>query len=333
MAAIEPIPYDVILVGGTNGKGSVCKFLHDFLFSEGFRVGLTTSPHLLDVRERIVVEGEMISREDFDRVYSEIDAPDATYFEMLALMAIRYFKERAVDVAVVEIGLGGRLDAFNVLDPKVSVVTNIGLEHTEYLGDTLEKIEAEKVAIARPGRPLIRGSSLPGRTFREENIETAVRAARAYFEFLERPFDEARCREICEASCWPGRFEVIPGAPEIILDAAHNQPAAEALAKTLRKHAGGRKIVGCAAFLADKDIAGFFVALDELVDHWVLTEVKDARAKKAADLPAPFNSECVADSREAFARAKEAAGPSGIVLVTGSIYLLGELIPITSSIT
>lgn len=338
---IQPIGFPVILVGGTNGKGSVCKHLHDFFRSEGMKTGLTTSPHLRDVRERIIIDGHMISEAEFDVLFQEADR-DATYFETLALMAIAHFKKQKVDVAVVEIGMGGRLDAFNALSPAVSVITTIGLEHQQHLGNSCEEIAIEKAQIARAGRPVILGSRLPLEEverigarpllvepevdFQKHNIDVAIAAAGAFCGEIGKPFDEAACREVCAKTYWPARFEVIPGRPEIILDAAHNMPAAEALARRLKDHVKGRKLVALVAFLSDKDAPGFFISLDRVVDQWIVTEVKHSRARALLDVPAPYNSERIADSAEALEAAKRAAGPHGIVLVTGSIYLLGEIL-------
>lgn len=337
----NPIEYPVILVGGTNGKGSVCKFLHDYFFAEGLRTGLTTSPHLCDVRERIVVDKELIGAADFERMFALAD-DDATYFETLAMMALMYFKEKAVDLAVIEIGMGGRLDAFNAVAPALSVIASIGLEHTEWLGETIEKIAVEKAAISRAGRVTVLGCNEPSlisnviatgamplvapkeADFRKQNQATARLAAREYCLISGRDFDEERFDEVSASSKWPGRFEIIAGSPEIILDAAHNEPAASALALVLAAHANGRKVVALCAFLRDKNVDGFFRALNEVVDEWVITEVEDPRALRASDVP--IEGERFIDPIEGFARSQKLAGPRGVVLVTGSIYLLGEIL-------
>ncbi len=349
LSRMDPVKYPVVLVGGTNGKGSVCRRLHDWFRHCGNRTGLTISPHLVDVRERIMVDGVLVSVDEFDELFTEIsrlDGDRSTYFETLALMAIRHFQKKKVDIAVVEIGLGGRLDAFNALDPAVSVITSIGFEHEQYLGDTLEKIAMEKAQIARNGRTCILGCDLPAleqevmrigarieiispsveETFVERNIETAVAAARAVQTLRGADFDEEECRRVCEASRWPCRFEVISASPEIVLDAAHNPPAAEALARALKKLPPRRKTVALVAFVSDKDIPGFFVRLDEVVDEWIVTEFEGGRAMKASDIAAPFNSSVEPNMENALRRAREAAGPHGRILLTGSLYFLGELL-------
>lgn len=347
-AKLGPLDYPVILVGGTNGKGSVAAYLHAWFASRGLRTGLTTSPHLCDVRERIVVGGRLLGRPAFHRLYLEVESLDdvgLTYFETLALMALLHFKNEGVDLAVVEIGLGGRLDAFNILDPVVSVIASVGLEHTAQLGATIEEIAIEKAQIARPGRPVILGADLPAlrrevarigarpvlvdagpdADFAERNARIALAAARAAGETLGRPVDEAAFLACASATRWPGRFDRISGRPEIILDAAHNPPAAQELARRLAPLAG-RRIVALAGFLADKDVAGIFAHLDTVVDRWVLTEVHNERATAPARLPSPRHGEVVVEHAAAMSRAKALAGPDGIVLVCGSIYLLGEII-------
>jgi len=145
--------YPTIIIGGTNGKGSTAAMLSSILHSAGYRVGLYTSPHLTDVRERIMINGEKISRRDFSRlieqVRGEIQNP-VTYFEFLTAVAFVYFQSQKIDMAVLEVGLGGRLDATNVCNPLVSVITNIDLDHMSYLGNTLEAITREKAGIIRP---------------------------------------------------------------------------------------------------------------------------------------------------------------------------------------
>jgi dihydrofolate synthase / folylpolyglutamate synthase len=277
--------FPVILVGGTNGKGSVAAMLHQALLDGGLKVGLTTSPHLRDVRERIIVNGEVVSEREFAALFEDVEAIDewdSTYFETLALMAILHFRRKNVDVAVVEIGLGGRLDAFNALDPLVSVITSVGLDHEEHLGDTLEKIALEKAQIAREGKPCVLGSDLPalrteverigGRVimaprppdalYRDLNIEIAIEALRAFHAESGRVFDEEKCRASCGNTYWPGRFEILAGTPPVILDAAHNPAAADELAKAMRRYRGGRRVVAVVAFLKDKDAPGFFVQRD-----------------------------------------------------------------------
>lgn len=352
LAKLPPVEYPVILVGGTNGKGSVSASIFAILRAHGLVTGLTTSPHLCEVRERIVVDDRMISVQEFEDVYAEIDGlddDDATYFEMIALMAIRYFQLRRVDAAVVEIGMGGRLDAFNALDPAVSVITSIGLEHTEYLGGTLEKIAAEKAQIARPRRPIVLGSVLPclkqeveglgarcvlvppheNELFHDHNRRVALAASGSFLGegavAIAEPWSPSRAA--ATVGEWPCRFEYLPGSPDVLLDAAHNPSGAVALAARLRKEFPGRRIVGLCAFLSDKDDAGFFRPFgDGLVTNWIVSEVAADRARRARDVACPENSVIEANLAAAFGVAKAHVGADGILLITGSIYLLGEIL-------
>ena len=344
------IDFPVILVGGTNGKGSVSFYIHEVLRSLGLKTGLSTSPHLTTPRERIVINGDVISEEDFSKIYQEIDLLDeekATYFETLALMAIRHFQREEVDVAITEIGMGGRLDAFNALEPALCVVTNIGLEHTAYLGDTLEKIAAEKACIARRGCPAIVGDPLPSLRVEleshgarvhyiernvedsvvEHNINMALAAVEKMLAQLDRKFDRERSRELCRNAVWGGRFQALrDNTHHWILDAAHNAPAARELAAFLAKNYPDTHITALAAFMVDKDIAGIESALSGCVNEWVLTEVPDDRAACAQEILFSAAAERIPDLVQAFERVKSKSPEGGVILVTGSIYLIGELV-------
>lgn len=348
LAKMPPVEYPVILVAGTNGKGSVSWLISEILRAHGLSTGLSTSPHLITPRERIVVDGKMITEADFADLYDEIeelDENEATYFETLALMAIRYFQKRSVDVAVCEMGMGGRLDAFNALEPLVSVVTSIGLEHTRYLGDTLEKIGLEKIQIARKGCDVVvppqptvlrrEAEELGARVtlvssdlsdYRARNLETATNAARIFLERTGRKFNPDAAMRCAERTRWAGRFHEIDGSPTIILDACHNPAAAEALSARLKEGFNDRRIIALVAFLEDKDAAGIFSPLSVAVEKFVVTKVSDRRSANLEDLKVPAGAVKESDLKTAFDHARELAGDSGILLITGSIYLLGDVI-------
>ncbi len=349
LARMEPVRYPVILVGGTNGKGSVCAALHRYFLDAGLRTGLTTSPHLCDVCERIVVNGEPVDGRTFAGLFEYVrilDEDRSTYFETLALMAIEHFRRERVDVAVVEIGMGGRLDAFNALDPVVSVVTSIGLEHTRWLGDTIEKIAVEKAAIARQGRAAVLGTDLPalhdavvrigarprlvapveGSTWDRNNAALAEAAAEEFSRVAGRSFDRELFHDSARRAWWPGRFDHRPGRPGMLLDAAHNPHAARALAARLRPIAERRRITALAAFLSDKDVPGILNELSPVVSEWIFTEVAEPRALPAERIPGHESSMRSRSVEDALSAAKSAAGPDGILLVTGSIFLLGEVL-------
>jgi len=250
--------FRTIHVGGTNGKGSVAEKIAAGLRAEGFSVGLYTSPHISCVRERIRIDGEMISEEAALRHLSKIfrEAIETySFFDFLTALAFLYFREEKVDWAVVEVGLGGRLDATNVINPEMAIITSIGYDHMEILGSTLEKIACEKAAIAKRGIPFIAGPSaakffpnaeavLPIHGFYDaENSEIAAAALRR-LGVSERSIEIGiRARPEC-------RFEMIG---DTILDAAHNVPAFQRLIEALELHFPGEKFHFIVAFSKDKD--------------------------------------------------------------------------------
>jgi len=245
-------------VGGTNGKGSVALKVAEGLRAEGFRVGLYTSPHISTFRERIRLDGEMLSEEAAARHLAalyQIETGPLSFFDYLTALAFLYFKEERVDWAVVEVGLGGRLDATNVIRPELAVVTSIGYDHMDVLGPTLEEIAREKQGIAKPGVPFLAGpraapffpsaKKVPpvSGCYEEENRAVAAAALR------QLAVSEESIRFGIEAVP-PCRFEEVGG---VILDAAHNADAFERLAEALRVHFPGEKFHFIAAFSKDKD--------------------------------------------------------------------------------
>jgi dihydrofolate synthase/folylpolyglutamate synthase len=275
------LAYPTIQVGGTNGKGSVCAFAESILRHAGLRTGLTTSPHLLDLRERIRVAGRICDDDLF--AFSVADVAEAarrlpsdesatlTFFEAITAAAFVAFRRAAVDVALVEVGLGGRFDATSVTDPSVVVVTAIGHDHQAFLGSTLEEIASDKAHLVRSDEPLVLGcgealapifetrarsfgatSRLLARdfppltgvplglagAFQEDNAACAVEAVRASFPGLG---DDA-IRAGLEAARWPGRYQVVPGCPVVVLDSAMNVESAAALGRELAGQSGGEEL-------------------------------------------------------------------------------------------
>ncbi len=292
-----------IHVGGTNGKGSVAVLVYETLRAAGFSTALYTSPHLVDVRERMIVDGRPISREAFamwtDRMEAAILEEQASFFEATTAMAFADFAARGADVAVIEVGLGGRLDSTNVLDPVVSAVTYVGLEHTEYLGDTLDQIAREKAGIAKPGRPFVVGEPDPGRAAlmvelgRGVGAEVVIVPPEARYEgalVLQgkhqrrnaavagavlaalpeafRPSDDDRRRAFARARL-PGRFD---RRGTWIFDVAHNADGMEVLVETLRETAPPRPIHALVSVLADKDWTAMLERLSAAADRvWATT--------------------------------------------------------------
>jgi dihydrofolate synthase / folylpolyglutamate synthase len=343
-----------IHVAGTNGKGSVCAMLDACLRAGGLRCGLYTSPHLVDFSERIRVNGRPISRSGIAtglgllRGASRSWDHSPTYFELATVLALWWFARRRCDVAVLETGMGGRLDATNVVDPVVSVITPIAMDHTRWLGDTLEAIAAEKAGIIKPSTPVVsaRQRRGPGRVLRaaaaragapitfvrgewEGPCGLAGRHQLANAALCARVLDEAFPvapgavrRGIAEVR-WPGRFQRLGDA--WILDGAHNPHAAAVLVQTWRELFGRVRtpvVFGC---LADKPAREILACLGKIASAFHMVEVPSERSMRAGDLPclAPMPACAHARLEDALAAAsrERAAAP---VLITGSLFLVGR---------
>jgi dihydrofolate synthase/folylpolyglutamate synthase len=379
--------FRVLTVGGTNGKGSVAAHAEALLTAVGTRVGLFTSPHLTRYNERIRVDGaeagdgELIAA--FERIEAARGSTTLTFFEYNTLAALLIFTGRAVEVAVLEVGLGGRLDATNLVPADVAVIASVGLDHREWLGESLETIGAEKAGILRAGRPAVLGTAdmpasvferiaalgaralVGGRDFTWEvagerwsyrsfglaleglapshlagsiqyrNAATAITAVAALAAGapLAAPLDRRAVNTALGAVRLAGRFEVVPGEVEWILDIAHNEPAARVLAAHLAERplptgAGRGRTLAVAGVLADKDAAGIAAALAPLVDHWILCALAGARGGSAAALAArmqvPQARLTLADSvAQGCERARALARPADRVVVFGSFHTVG----------
>jgi dihydrofolate synthase/folylpolyglutamate synthase len=320
-----------IHVVGTNGKTTTARLAEALLASEGLAVGTYTSPHVIAWSERIRVRGAEAELESaLERVRPAAEAVAATQFEVLTAAALAEFAAAEVDVAVVEAGLGGRLDATNVLHAPVVVLTNVALEHTEVLGETREEIAAEKLAVLDRGAVAVVGEPEWAETARgvgaarvdvvsSSNLALAVAAVEA---LLGRPVEAAAAEDIVI----PGRLERVSEEPLEIWDGAHNLAGVGWLLARLP----ARRYVLVVSILEDKDAAGMLAALSALGERIVVTSSSSPRALAPGDLAAHarrFFPEVavVADPGEALAAGREAAGSSGAVLVTGSLYLLADL--------
>lgn len=344
-------------MGGTNGKGSVCALVYRALREAGFRVGLYTSPHLVDVRERVVVDDRPIPPEAFAQwtaaMLPTVEETRASFFEATTVIALADFAARGVDVAVVEVGLGGRLDATNVLSPLVAAITQIALDHTEYLGASLAEIAREKAGIAKRGRPLIIGETEPeivkvlsttaatlgARVVivpREDRYEGPLglagshqtrNAATARAVLLElpdhlRPPDDV-VRRAFGAAWLPGRFD---RRGKWIFDVAHNPSGFDVLVEALRRQSPRRPLHALVGILADKDWAAMLGRLSSFVDRGWLTDPPSAPESRRWNLAA------VADVvgkqftiQPDFDRAlAEVQRDAATVLVTGSFHTVGD---------
>ena len=328
--------YPAIHVVGTNGKTTTTRMAEALLQGAGVRTGAYTSPHVTGWAERIRVDGAEVDVERaLARVRPQAEELGATQFEALTAAALAEFAEQRVEVAVVEAGLGGRHDATNVLRAPVVVLTNVALEHTEVLGRTREEIAREKLAVIQPGaivvlgehewEPLCRENGAQGVVLAIANLAVALAAVES---FLGRTVDAAPAEELE----LPGRLERVGEAPLEIWDGAHNLAGiGHLLARVPRA-----EYVLVVSVLEDKDVRGMLAALSVLGGHLVATSSSNPRALPAGDLGAvaePYFArvEVVERPEHALTRAREAAGPEGAVLVTGSLYLVADLASVRPS--
>jgi dihydrofolate synthase/folylpolyglutamate synthase len=373
--------FAAVHVVGTNGKSSTVRMTAAILRRHGLHVGAYLSPHLVSFAERVRVDDADVSGPDFaaavqraaaaaakvDRTAPEDD--HVTQFELLTAAAFDHFARAEVDVVVVEAGLGGRFDATNVLPSTVSVLTNVGLEHTRWLGPTVTDIATEKLDVVKPGSTLVVGADLhpdaarlaeataeerharlvvapadPGLelemvargAFQRRNFALAVEAARAFLAASDRALDPAAVRAAAASTLVPGRFDVVAqlgGGAEVVLDGAHNPGGMAALAEALPEFAAGRRLVACLAVLDDKDATEMLRSLLPLCDALVTTRAQTPRSLPPATLASLCHQlgyagtvEIVGEPHAALERARVLAGPDGVALATGSIYLIADLL-------
>ena len=372
--------FPIIVVGGTNGKGSVCAMLESIFHAAGFKVGCYTSPHLLNYNERVRIGKQQASDAELCASFGQIEQLRGdialTYFEFGTLAAMQSLISHNVDVAILEVGLGGRLDAVNVFDSDCAVVTSIDIDHTEYLGDTREKIAYEKAGIFRTGKVAVFGdtdmpaaillqaqkvgaqlwclgaefsfktgdlqwdyqgkvkrSSLPFPALRgayQLNNASAVLAVLDAFK--ERlPVSMAAIRRGLTEVELPGRFQVIPGKPVLILDVAHNPHAARSLAKTLGSMPASPKTYAVCAMLKDKDMAGVIRELIWQVDVWLVAGIASPRGATVNELAQVVQQELMEGEMltfttvtEAIHQASKMAGENDRIVVFGSFYTVAE---------
>jgi dihydrofolate synthase/folylpolyglutamate synthase len=389
----------VVHVAGSKGKGSVSAMLAAVLRAAGYRTGLFTSPHLSHVRERVQVDGVPVTPAELAAVLTDLRdafgtrlAP--TFFEVGTALGLLHFVRRRVEVAVMEVGLGGRFDATNVVTPLVAVITSISYDHTQMLGDRLSQIAFEKAGIVKPGRPTVSGATAPearaviervcadrgsrltelGRDFdfRDEpgrataeatvlprvEVRTATRRWPAVDLGLFGPHQAANAavavatvERLAEQGltvsgaavaaglagvCWPARMEVVGRRPLTVLDCAHNTASVQALVETLdASFPPGRRVLLFAAS-DDKDVPGMLRLLAPHFAHFVLTRYGNPRAVPAErlaewlrpNLAGEAALTTTADPGEAWRAARALAGTDDLIVVTGSVFLAGELRPL-----
>lgn len=380
--------YATLHIAGTNGKGSSSAMLASILQANGYRVGLYTSPHLIDFRERIRIQGEDISEGEVCELTKQIrevagSLPPPTFFEFTTAMAFRHFMNRQVDIAVIEVGMGGRFDATNVLKPLGVLITGIDFDHEAYLGDSLQAIAREKAGIIRHSTPVVLGPmpleisrifetqarqwhapcfrfgqefslsqtgkmeftfhgkewTIPGLQTNLLGRHQMVNAINA-LALLETAVEEtyslslAAIRTGLQQVRWRGRLEVIHHDPLIILDGAHNSSGAQVVFDFLRSQihdCPGRKLILVVGMMHDKNHQGFLRVLLPLVDRLILTQPRMERAASVDALKQAVNRDDLvpslfSDSWDAFSQAKQIANPSDVICVTGSLFLVGEVL-------
>ncbi|HZD21363.1 MAG TPA: bifunctional tetrahydrofolate synthase/dihydrofolate synthase [Burkholderiales bacterium] len=364
----------VITVGGTNGKGSCCAMLEAMLRAGGYKSGLYTSPHLVRYNERVRIAGAEASDASLCESFTAVDAARAdvplTYFEYGTLAALWLFAREKVEVAVLEVGLGGRLDAVNILDADCAVLTSIGIDHVDYLGADRESIGREKAGIFRAGRPVVIAEPAPPRTVLEApgvhhllgrdfgytdeqsqwtywgpagkraglahpalrgamqlgNAAAAMCALDCLRDKLPLEMQAVR-RGLAEVTL-PGRFQVLAGRPQVILDVAHNPQAAKVLADNLLASGYAPQTIAVCGMLRDKDIAGVLGALAPRVTRWHLASLSGPRAASVDELAAHLQGELerFATPAQAFAAALKRAGENDKIIVFGSFLTVGEVL-------
>ena len=399
-----------VLIAGTNGKGSTAATLASILRASGLKTGLYTSPHLVRLNERIRVNGEEISEDDFAALQGEVDGVaeglveraelpwHPSFFEMMTAIAFEYFARQKVELAVLEVGMGGRLDATNVVEPRVSVITDIALDHQKFLGNTVSEIAREKVGIIRPGGVVVtlpqqpQANDVIGNTILElgaravnavpyvppvspgspeylvpgtgsgdsrqvyryplqvlgeeivvetplvgrhqlRNMALAIAAA---VELNQQGFRNITAESIekgVRETRWPGRFQVIAaraGWPEMVLDVAHNPAGAWALRSALSERYEGRPLIFVFGAMRDKAISEMAEILFPLAERVIATRPENPRAAspeeiRQAAVRTGVEIEAVEDVQPALERARALANAGTVVVITGSIYLVGEV--------
>lgn len=374
----------VISVAGTNGKGSTCAMLDSMARAAGYKVGLFSKPHLVHFEERCRVNGEMVSGESLAEHFARVEAARGdtvlSYFEFTFLAIVSRLIAESPDLVILEVGLGGRLDAVNIFDADVAVITTIDLDHVEYLGPDRESIGREKAGILRAGRPAIVADPLPpdsvvavaeglgadlwlvGRDFNQAgdrqqwswsgrgrryhslaypalrganqllNAAGAIAALEALRDRL--PMTAQAVRLGLATVDLPGRFQIVPGQPAMVLDVAHNPQSVSALALNLDQMGFFPRTRAVFGAMHDKDLAGVLARIAPLVDGWYLSDLPLARAAKAEDLaamvrgltPAPQWVSTHPNPSDALYAALLASDPADRIVVFGSFYTVGGVL-------
>jgi dihydrofolate synthase/folylpolyglutamate synthase len=356
-------------VAGTNGKGSTCAMIEAGLRVAGVRSGLYTSPHLNEPTERIQIAGQPISQNQFAEAFTEIHEIaeqmlaaeeldlHPTYFETVTAMAFLLFAREHVDTVVLEVGMGGRLDATNVVTPALSIVTPVDLDHQVFLGDTLQKIAAEKAGILKPNVPAIfaeqpaeaesvlrahaKGPYTLAREWAIIDLALDERGSRFRLRDFsitcplagQHQVENARTAAIAlqqlgvppagiATTRWPGRLEHISERPEIILDGAHNPAGTRALVEYIRRFYSGRRIWIVYGVMRDKAAAEMTSLLLPFAHRVIVTAPANSRAMPPENIPAP--GAIITHTVGEAVTLLDQAGPNDVIFITGSLFVVGE---------
>ncbi len=357
-------------VAGTNGKGSTCAMIEAGLRAAGVRTGLFTSPHLLEPTERIQIDGIPVSQAQFQRAFEVVHATAGkldldchpTYFETVTAMAFWLFRELGVETAVIETGLGGRLDATNVVEPVLTAITPIDFDHEAYLGHTIEAIAGEKAGILKAGVPAVFARQRPeaSAVLETRARELGVKVTRAAeFEIRDLEIDARgsrfnglECRLAGEHQVenavtamlalnelgvapdaiaqgladvrWPGRLEFVAPNPDVLLDGAHNPAGARALARYLQRFYAGQRIWMVYGAMRDKAIEEVAEILFPLAHELIFTAPDSSRAIRPEALAELAGRGRCADLEAAMGIIQAEAASDDVVVITGSLFLIGE---------
>lgn len=361
--------YDTIHVAGTNGKGSTCSVASSILIESGLKVGLYTSPHIKDFNERIRVNGVAITDDELieyaEKLLPIAEEMDATFFEITTVLAFMYFADKGVDVAVIETGMGGQFDSTNIIMPKVCVITDIDMDHEEFLGDTIEKIASEKAGIIKANTPIITTnesqsvldvinqkatkenanvispeselnpevnraiqSKFISQSFKK-NYSAALKACQLYLGIaIEPQLQISSITNIEKNSGYFARLQMISNDPVCILDISHSVAAAKNLVASLKTAFIDKKWTVILALMNDKDYRAIIEELAEITDLMILTQVENERTMSAIDLS--FYAESIGINSMIMIdpkMAKKFAFDSKLdCIITGSFYLAAEVV-------
>ncbi len=379
----------VITVAGTNGKGSTCAMLESILGQSGYKTGTFTSPHLVHFEERLRLNGEAVSATKLVAAFADVQRARGlngseivlTYFEFTTLAILHLMAHAGLDVAILEVGLGGRLDAVNIIDTDCAIITSIDLDHMELLGNDRETIGLEKAGIMRTGRPVVVSDPVPPQSVLDRALEVGADLWRVGQDFNvsgdkqqwgwagrgrrysglaypalrganqlvnasgvlaaltalrdKLPVTAQAVRNGLAFVELPGRFQIVPGEPSLVLDVAHNPHSVAALAANL--DAMGYFPTTHAVFgaMADKDLAPMLARVNPLIDRWYFTDLPSPRAAKAKALQAQWeaqntrkdaSAQAFADPMAALQAAIEASDPTDRIVVFGSFYTVGGVL-------